>query len=333
MEEEHKQSTPNTAPVDPVIPTGVSPVPLAEQPVVAPAVTTAIEPGVPEVPPEPLVPIPEHQVLVHTYEDDLARSMNVSDAKVVQELLTSAREREGVLKEEVQKRKARGWYTTGAIILILAALASAGYGVYHYLRLTVPVQQSVSIGVFPSTAPVDASTTTIEAVIAAFEADTTLIDDKPYLVDLVSDEKAQVLLNNAQLFSFIGAAPTEPFATSLGVIRLGVMNTANGTVPFLIASLPNPEIANKEFLIAETKLLFMFSKALNISTATIAPETSQEFVGEYRYNLPVRVLYTANTVGVRGLTMLYGSATDNIVVITTTPEILKAIYDTIIRQQ
>ena len=42
MEEENKQSTPNTAPVDPVIPTGVSPVPLAEQPVVAPAVNAAI---------------------------------------------------------------------------------------------------------------------------------------------------------------------------------------------------------------------------------------------------------------------------------------------------
>ncbi len=330
MEEENKQSTPNTAPVDPVVPTGVSAVPTPEEPAVAPVAPTAVEQ---EAAPEPLVPIPEHQVLVHTYEDDLARSMNVSDAKVVQELLTSAREREGILKEEVQKRKARGWYTTGAIILILSALASAGYGVYHYTRLTVPVQQSVSIGVFPSTAPIDASTTSIEAVIAALEADTTLIDDKPYLVDLVSDEKTQVLLNNAQLFSFIGATPTEPFATSLGVIRLGVMNTANGTVPFLIASLPNPEIANKEFLIAEQKLLFMFSKALDITTATIAPETSQEFVGEYRYNLPVRVLYTTNTVGVRGLTMLYGSATDNIVVITTTPEILKAIYDTIIRQQ
>lgn len=336
MEEENKQPIPNTAPPEPVVPPAVSTVPAVEQPVVAPTVpttATTVQPEVPVTTPEPLVPIPEHQVLVHTYDDDLARSMNVSDAKVVQELLSSAREREGVMKEEVEKRKARGWYTTGAIILILAAVAAAAYAGYHYTRLTVPVTETVSIGVWASTHPYDASTTTIESVLATLQADTTLINEKPYLVDLVVDEKTNMLLNNAQLFSFIGASPTEPFATSLGVIRLGIMNTANGTVPFLIASLPNPEIANKEFLIAEQKLLPMFSRALNIDTTVIAPETNPEFVGEYRYNLPVRALYTTSIMGGRNLTLLYGSATDNVIVITPKPEILKAIYDTIIRQQ
>ncbi|HEY0980390.1 MAG TPA: hypothetical protein VGE18_03225 [Candidatus Paceibacterota bacterium] len=335
MEEENKQPIPNTAPIDPVVPTAPSAVPVVEQ-AQTPTVPTTSSPVAPEAPagaPEPLVPVPEHQVLVHTYDDDLARSMNVSDAKVVQELLTSARERESVMKEEVEKRKARGWYTTGAIILILAALAAATYGAYHYTRLTVPVTETVSIGVWASTPSIDASTTTIESVLSTLQSDTTLIDEKPYLVDLVADQKTNVLLNNTQLFSFIGAAPTEPFATSLGVVRLGIMNTASDTVPFLIASLPNPEIANKEFLIAEQKLLPMFFRALNIDTTTIAPETNPEFVGEYRYNLPVRALYTTSTTGGRNLTLLYGSVTDNIIVLTTKPEILKAIYDTIIRQQ
>lgn len=299
--------------------------------------TPSVEPlapvsGAADAPVAP-TPAPDHRVLVHTYDDDLSKAMNVSDAKVVQELLTNARERETIMKEEVVKRKARGWYTAGSLILILCALAATAYGVYHYRRLTVPASTSVSIGVFPSTEPIVAASTTIEQLILDFKTDQGLLKAKPYLVDLVSDESGQVLLTNTELFSFIKAVPSEPFATSLAVIRLGMITIGTDTVPFLIASVPNPEIAAKEFLIAEPKFLELFSAALDIDTTAITTETNTAFVGEYRYNLPVRALYTTNQAGARTLTMLYGSATDNIIVITTKPDILKTIYDTVIRQQ
>lgn len=290
---------------------------------------TLLEPVTP-----PVVPAePEHTVLVHTYEDDLSKAMTVSDATVVQELLTSAREREQIIKEEVMKRSARGWYTAGSIILLLCALAAATYGAYYYTRLTVPASQNVSIGVFPSTKPIVANAVTVQQLLTDLKTDTTLIEGKPYLIDLVTDQTSLTLLNNAELFSFIGATPSEPFATALGVIRLGVMNTSTGTATFLIASVPQPDIAAKEFLIAEPSLMGIVDTALDINTALIAPETNPTFIGEYRYNLPVRTLYTSDITGTHSLTMLYGSATDNIVVITTKPDVLKAIYDTVIRQQ
>lgn len=279
---------------------------------------------------EPVVP---DAVLVHTYEDDMSKAMTVSDAVVVQELLTSARERERAIKEEVVKRKARGWYTAGSLILLLCAGAAATYGVYYYTSLTVPAAHSVSIGVFPSTQPVAANAVTVEELLERMKEDATLSVGKPYLIDLVTDQTSLALLNNTELFTFIGATPSEPFATALDVIRMGVMNTSSGTVPFLIASVKDPDIAAKEFLIAEPSLLGIVDAALDINTAAIAPEANISFVGEYRYNLPVRTLYTSDVTGNRTLTLLYGSATDNIVVITTKPDVLKAIYDTVIRQQ
>jgi len=282
---------------------------------------------------EPAAPIEEPTVVVHTYENDMARAMNVSDAKTVQALLNNARDRESFEQLERHNKKARGWYTAGSIILLLVALAAIGYGAYHYNRLTVPVTDSVSIGVFSSTDSILSTSTTIEPLLQ--ELITTNQEfsvNKPYLVELVADSTTQTLLSNTALFSFMGANPTEPFATSLSVVRLGIVDTGEKTLPFIIASTTTPDITLKEFLIAEPSMLEMFKRALTIDTTTIAPETTTKFVGEYRYNVPVRTLYTTDLSGNKILTMLYASVTDNIIVITTDPAVLKAVYDTVLRQ-
>lgn len=278
-------------------------------------------------------PIVEAPITVRTYEHDMARAMNVSDAKTVQVLLNNARDRENLDIVEHYNKKARRWYTAGSIFLLLIALGAIGYGAYHYQRLTVPITGSTSVGVFASTEPIVASTTTIESVLEQFMIDDqTLSINKPYLIELVGDAPTQTLLSNAALFSFLGATPTEPFSTSLGVVRLGVVDTGEKTTPFIIASTTNPDVAIKEFLIAEPTLLAQFTRALALDTTTIPPETVTSFTGEYRYNVPVRTLYTTDISGNKVLTVLYASITENIIVLTTDPAVLKAVYDTVLRQ-
>lgn len=278
-------------------------------------------------------PIVEAPVAVRTYEHDMARAMNVTDAKTVQVLLNNARDRETLDIVEKYNKKARRWYTAGSIFLLLKALAALGYGAYHYQRLTVPIIDSTSVGVFTSTDPIVASTTTIESVLEQFMVDDqSLSINKPYLIELVEDVPTQTLLSNAALFSFLGATPTEPFSTSLDAVRLGVVDTGEKTTPFIIASTTTPDIAIKEFLIAEPTLLTQFTRALAIDTTSITPETVPTFIGEYRYNVPVRTLYTIDSSGNKTLTLLYAPITENIIVLTTDPAVLKTLYDTILRQ-
>ena len=291
----------------------------------------AMSAGTADIPEE--TPIKEQVLLVHTYEDDMSRAMNVSDAKVVQKLMSDAREKESLEALREHNTRAKGWYVAGSIILLIVALASIGYGAYYYTRLTVPVSSSVSVGVFPSTEPIPADTTTIESVIERFATTDTMSAGKPYLVEIVNNSNDQTLLTNSALFSFLGATPTEPFATSLSSVRFGIMNTPNKTVPFIIASVTTPDIAIKEFLIAEPTLLQMFKRALAIAPENISTETAPAFIGEYRNNVPVRALYTTDSIGAKSLTLLYASITDNIIVITTEPSVLSAIYDTVLRQQ
>jgi|GEM_PF-1236556 len=278
------------------------------------------------------VPPPqEPPILVRTYEDDMARAMNVTDAKVVQELMRNAKEREEFDELEIHNKKARGWYTAGSIILLLVALASLAYGAYYYTRLTVPVTGSVSVGVFSNTEPVPIPDTTIESVLTRF-SESTLTVNKPYLINLVGDTATQAPLTKSAFFAFLGINTTEPFAASFSSVRLGIMDTGEKTLPFIIGSLENPEVSIKEFLIAEPSMLEMFSRSLAIDTTTIAPEANKNFVGEYRYNVPVRTLYTTDTTGLKTLTLLYAFVTDSVVVITTEPSVLKAVYDTILSQ-
>jgi hypothetical protein len=266
----------------------------------------------------------------HTYEDDLSLAMNATDASVVQELLTEAREREVTEKEYRIKTVQRKWYSFFSVFFVLLAVFAFGYGIYHYQKLTVPVEKSLSVGVFPSTNIVVTSSSSIESTIAQFKKDSTLAEGKPALVPLVQNEQNLAGISKFDFFKFIESSPTEPFIASMEIIRLGMVNTGETVVPFVILSVPDPQIASKEFLIAEKSLLQLFYRALDIDISNHIAEVGKEFVGTYLYNLPVRVLYKGEGTG--EVVLLYGYATNNILVVTTKPEVLRAVYDTIIRQ-
>lgn len=294
-----------------------------------------MKPTVPTTPIQPEAPAPQPTAhhLSHDYESDLAHAMNATDAKVVQELLTDAREREVIAREEKIVKFQHGWFLAGSFILLLIALGASAYGVYHYMHLTVPIQKATSVGVFASTKPIVTNTTDIRQVITTLESDTTLPERKPVLATFVTDDRTLALISNNQLFEFIEAKPTEPFVAALSVLRLGMYNDGKEVTPFLVASVNDPEIASKEFLIAEPELLRMFYKALDIDLSTHQTEIGKGFESRYLYNLPVRTLESMNTAtGERQTLLLYGYATDNIIVITKKPAVLKAIYETVIRQ-
>lgn len=271
--------------------------------------------------------------VMETYQSDLSRAMNTTDAKVVQELLATAREREEVTKDEEVKTRQRGWYISASLILILFALGTAAYGVYHYLHLTVPVTKTLSVGVFPSTDPIVSNETTIKDTVAKLKA-AALPEKKPYLVPIVIDKQTLTLLSPTQFFSFLEAAPSEPFVKSMDDIRLGVVNMGDTVETFIIASTPNAETAAKEFLIAEPNIVRMFYRAVGIDITKHINEIGQSFQSGYLYNIPVRTLsYTDPSDGKDHLLILYGYVTDHIAVLTTKPEVLKMVYDAIISQK
>ena len=271
--------------------------------------------------------------VVHTYQEDLALAMDTTDAKVVQELLQTARERETIAKEEVVESRQKGWYTTGATILILLAVGAIGYGVYYFTHLTVPVQKNYSVGVFANTTPIIAPDTTIATALATLTSLDTLPENKPTLVPIVVDRETLAPLEKTDFFAFINARASEPFQTAMSLVRLGVMNTGRTITPFLIFSVQQPDIATKEFLIAEPKLLELFAPALGITLSTHTEEIGKSFESSYMYNLPVRTLrYTDPTTNEERILLFYGYATDTVIVLGTDPTVLKAVYDTIIRQ-
>ncbi len=273
--------------------------------------------------------------IVQTYEDDLARAMDATEAGVVQELLETAREREAIETERTTRTRERGWYTAGGLILMILALGFIGYGAYYYTHLTVNVVAPATVGVFPSITPVVASTTTIKALRDTLTTDTEIIlPGKPTLVPLVTDEKTLTPINPDAFFAFMGARASEPFIATLTLARLGIMNTGDSVVPFLIFSVPNTELAAKEFLIAEPKLLEMVAPVLGIDLSLHTEEIGKGFESRYMYNLPVRTLTSVDPdTQISTILFYYAFATDHTVVISTDPTVLKAIYDTIIRQR
>ncbi len=295
--------------------------PKPEEKKVAPVV---VEPSKQEI-------IPHH--LTHDYESDLSHAMNATDAKVVQELLTDARERDMIAREEKVIKFKHGWFLAGSFILLLIALGAGAYGFYHYTHLTVTVHKTESVGVFPSTKPVVVSSTDIRQTIAAIKTDTTLPERKPVLIPFVTDDKTLAMITNTDLLNFMETKATEPFIAAISVLRLGAYNDGTTITPFLIASVTDPEIASKEFLIAEPELLRMFYNGLGIDISTHQTEIGKGFESKYLYNLPVRILTALNTdTGEQQHVLLYGYATDNIIVITQKPEVLKAVYETVIKQ-
>ncbi len=268
----------------------------------------------------------------HTYADDLSKALDTTDAVVVQEILSEGRAREELEKEEKTIVHQRKWYKAGAIVLLVATTACALYTAYHYSTLTVPAQKTATVGVFPSTDPIVTSTTDIRKVVETLQGLTTLSEGKPSLVPLVSDDTTLTLLSNKELFDFFESKPSEPFLASYSIIRLGVMNNGVETIPFVIASMNDPEIAAKELLIAEPDLLNELYKPLGIDMSSHVAEIGKAFTGEYMYNIPVRTLRYDSPTQKGSLLFFYAKVSDQIVVFTTDPSVLKAIYDSLVRQ-
>lgn len=324
----------------------------------------------------------EQPHLTHTYQDDLAQAMNATDAPVVQELLANARAQETEAALEVTEQGERKWYSITSLLLIVLTLGVIAYGAWYYIHLTVPIQPAMSVGVFQNTQNIIAPNTSIEKVMADLLASSNLPEGKPTLVNL-TEANGSTLLSNTELYAFMGAAVPEPLQTSISVARLGAVNTGKEIVPFIVASVPNPEKASQELTNAEPGLLKLFYKPLNINlslyvpnplpsanalipastqTAQVSKQVSKAgspkvataqvatpqvapvaatapaapalaFDSQYFYNLPVRTLTsTDNATHLQTMVFLYGYATNNIVVITTKPEVLKAVYDTVVNQ-
>lgn len=276
---------------------------------------------------------PVDHPMVHTYQDDLANAMDATDASAVQELIAAAREREAVMKDEQTKERERGWYVAGSLILFFLAIGAAVYGVYYYTHLTVPVQKTFSPGVFATTEPVVAGSTDIRQLLKTFTPET-VPPAKPMVVPLVENTESFMPITIQSFFAFIEAKPSEPFVATLEGIRLGIMNTGKEVTPFLIASVADSEIASKEFLIAEPTMVDMFYPSLGIDLKATPAEEGRGFRSEYFYNLPVRVLRAKDqNTGEDRTLLFYGYATEHSIVITTRPDVLKAVYDTIIKQR
>ncbi|MDB5254715.1 MAG: hypothetical protein JWL92_91 [Candidatus Nomurabacteria bacterium] len=311
--------------------------------------------------PEQTTPQPEtEQHFAHTYQDDMSKAMNATDVTEVQSLLTQAREQEAEEIITVTERREKSWYSTTSFLLIVLTLAVLAYGAYYYMHLTVPIQPVVSVGVFSNTDPIATSNSSIGSVMATLRASTTLPAGKPVLVNLVGENN--VALTNTQLYSFIGAELSQPLQTAIESARLGVVNTGKDILPFVIVSVPNPEKASNAFTSEEPLLFSEFSQLFNTTEKPVAaapaensqqaalsalvasqktstpavtamPVTSSTFQSQYFYNLPVRSLTGTDTAtGEQRIVFLYGYANNNVIVITSTPEVLKAVYDTLITQ-
>lgn len=282
----------------------------------------------------PTTPAQEPQKhTMQTYADDLSKALDTTDAAVVQELLKQGREREAQEKEEALRAHQGVWYKAGAIILILCTLVAIGYSAYYYSHLTVPTEKAVSVGVFPSTSVILASDTDIRKAIESIKKDTTLEEGRPYLVPLVSDNNALTLLTPSELFLFFEAKASEPLVTSFNLLRLGVMSDKGNRIPFLIGATKDAEISAKELLIAEPSLLQIFYRPLDIDLGTHATEIGKSFSGEYLYNIPIRALRYDSETENEKLLFFYARVTDDIVVFTTSPSVLKAIYNSLVSQR
>jgi hypothetical protein len=265
-------------------------------------------------------------------QSDLERAMDTTEAPAVQELLATARNKEQFAIERQHVHAQRKWYTTGAILLIILALGAVAFGFYYYRTLTVRVTPTPSVGVFQSLAPIDTSTTTASALMQTLIATENLSEGKPMLVPLLQASGGS--LTPEATFDYLGIKVGEPFIATLSLARLGVVNTGTSISPFLILSTPTPELATKEFLIAEPTLLEKVAPTLGIDPTLAGRDIGTSFASVYMYNLPVRILKATNVdTQEETILMYYGYATENTIVVAANPTVLKAIYDTIIRQR
>jgi hypothetical protein len=283
-------------------------------------------------PTNPSQPEESPRPAMHTFQSDLERAMDTTEASAVQELLQTARNKETFEIERHSVHRQRTWYSAGAVILVVLALGAVAFGLYYYRTLTVRVTPSPSVGVFQNLPSINTETTDVSTALKSLVTNESIPEGKPFLVPLTNN--AGTALSPEATLSYLQVNPGEPFIATLSLVRLGAMNVGNSVSPFLILSTPNPELATKEFLIAEPKLLEMTALVLGIDLTMEARDIGTTFNSVYMYNLPVRTL-TSTNVDSREETILmyYGYATDTTIVVATNPTVLKAIYDTIIRQR
>lgn len=308
---------------------------------------------------------PEQEPLhvTHTYEDDLSKAMKATDVTEVQELLEHARAQEAEAAIVAKENQEKGWYSVSSTILVILTLGVIGYGIYYYMSLTVPLQNTVSVGVFPNTTTISTKDTDIATVLNTLKESPNLSVGKPELVNLVTDEKGTPL-SNYQLYAFIDVSFSQALQAAIGSARLGVVNTGTDILPFLIVSTPDPEQASMALTSEEPTLLQSFarlfgtapvlgntssdtsqqaalselvaqSQSAQVSTPTVTavPLSTGTFQSQYFYNLPVRsVKGTDPETGEQRIVFLYGYANNNVIVFASTPEVLKAVYDTLVSQ-
>lgn len=268
--------------------------------------------------------------LLQSYQTDIAKALDTTEAPIVQKLLEDARAREGEQKDERVRTKERKWYTFGAMVFLFFALCALGYGIYYYSRLTVPVQKELSVGVFPESAPIPISTTDIGRVVETLGETTASFPERPLLLQLQNETATP--LSKQQLFSFFESRPSEPFLSVFSIIRYGAV-ALEKPIPFVLLGAPDGELASKELLIAEKELLNLFYRPLAIAIGDYEENTDMTFTEEYSYNLPIRTLFLTKKEGGSAPVLFYGYVTNNIIIFSTDTRALKLVYDRIISQK
>lgn len=271
----------------------------------------------------------ERVALSRAYEKDLSNAINITEAKTVQKLLREAREKEDDQKTKKRERKARKWYVFGSIIFILTTLGFSTYAFYNYTKLTVPAVEYVSVGVFPTTKKIVTQGKTLSQALEEIDTES-LIEGRPYLVELVNENEE--LIPHRDFFYFIETPVNEPFVASMSVTRLGMIKIGGVLNPFIIGTTEDPNRTLKEFSLIEHNFLNIFQRVFNINTLNIVEETTNSFIGEYRFNVPVRTLYTTTMEGLRNFTLSYGLINENIILITKNPDVIKIVHENITKQ-
>ena len=292
-------------------------------------------PAVPKIAEKPTA-LPETLVrhTSHTYADDLSKAMDTTEASTVQELLVNAREMEDAMHQQQKANAEKRWYSLLAACLIAGAVCAAIFNSYYTNSLTVPAEKEVSIGVFPTTTAIVANDTDIRQLTESLKDRKDLPQKKPFLLSLVTDQQSLTPLTSDETLAFAESSLNANLHMTLKNIHIGGYDTGTGIAPFVIAGVSDNEIATKELLIAEPSLLETFYKVLSVPIADYQDVATKNFVSAYANNIPIRTLSLGNKKTRKSETViLYGYVTDNILVITTSPLALKAVYDTVIRQQ
>ncbi len=275
---------------------------------------------------------PEKPLFIHTYQSDLAKSFDTTEASVVAKLIADAKKIEQKKLIEISNAKQKKWYLVGTLILILFGVGSIFYGFYYYKNLTVKTVQKYSVGIFPVTENIFINSTDIREVVRKITTEIIIPENKPTLVSLKKNQENLEELNKEDFFKFLESGTNEPFEKIITTAKLGIINDGNEVNPFLILSTNDAEISAKELLILEPKMLNSFYKVLNIDISKYVEEIGGKFESSYFYNIPIRTLYGNMNNMEHQQILIYGYPTENIIVITTKPSVLKSIYESIIKQ-